>query len=77
MTISGYKARVINVKVAFLKGELKENREIYMKIPEGFKEFYPQQDSLLQIKKSIYGLNNQDCTTHRKLYKQCKPTDSK
>ncbi len=47
MAVAGYEARVINVKAAFLKGELKNDEEIYIKIPEGFKKFYPKQDSWL------------------------------
>ncbi len=45
MTIAGYEARVIDVKAAFLKGKLKNNKEIYMKITKGFEMFYPKQDS--------------------------------
>ncbi len=33
MAAAGYAARVIDVNAAFLKGELKNNEEIYMKIP--------------------------------------------
>ncbi len=51
MIMAGYKARVIEIKAAFLMGELKNNKEIYMKIPKGFEKFYPKQDSWL-----IYGL---------------------
>ncbi len=66
MAVAGYEARVINVKAAFLKGELKNDEEIYIKIPEGFKKFYPKQDSWLQIKKPIYCLKQSDLYYYRK-----------
>ncbi len=41
MTMAENNARVIDVKAAFLKGELKSNKEIYMKILEGLRNSTP------------------------------------
>ncbi len=48
-------AREIDVKTAFLKEELENNKEVNMQAPKGFEKIYPKQDSWLQIKKPIYG----------------------
>ncbi len=56
MTIAGHNTRVIDIKASFLQGKLKKNKEIYMKILEGFDKFFPQQVSWLQIKKPNYNL---------------------
>ncbi len=66
MAVAGYAARVIDINAAFLKGELENNKEIYMKIPKGFEKFYPKQDSWLQIKKAIYGLKQSGLYYYRK-----------
>ncbi len=66
MEVAGYAARVIDVKAAFLKGELENNEEIYIKIPKGFEKFYPKQDSWLQIKKPIYGLKQSGLYYYKK-----------
>ncbi len=38
--VSRYKARVINVKGAFLKDSFENDKEIYMSVPEGIDEIY-------------------------------------
>jgi len=43
-----------DVKTAFLYGELKE--EIYMKIPDGLKINNDEEDHILKLEKSLYGL---------------------
>jgi hypothetical protein len=45
----------LDVKGAFLHGELKDCEVIYMKVPCGFEKFYPD-DVVLKLKKCIYGL---------------------
>ncbi len=45
----------MNVKGAFLHGEFKDHEVIYMKVPCGFEEFYPD-DVVLKLKNCIYGL---------------------
>jgi hypothetical protein len=49
--IWGLEVSIINLKIAFLHGEL--NEEIYLRIPEAMNE---DQDHCLQTKKTIYGL---------------------
>ncbi len=60
---------------SFLKIQRSDDGYIYMKIPEGLKKFYPQQDTWLQIKKPMCGLNNQDYTTKREPNEQFKLMD--
>ncbi len=67
MTMEGYEARVIDMKAAFLKGELENNKEIYMEIPKRFEKFYPKQDSWLQTKKPIYSLKQSGLYYYQKV----------
>ena len=48
-------AKLNNVKGAFLNGTFSNNKTLYMKVPQGFKRFYPSNVVLL-LKKTIYGL---------------------
>ncbi len=40
MLVAKYEARVIDIKGAFLKGEFKNDEEIYMRVLEGFEKYY-------------------------------------
>ena len=46
MLMGNLSAHLVDVNGAFLLGEFKPDKKIYMKIPWGFKNFYPQ-DGLL------------------------------
>ena len=48
--------QLIDVKGAFLHGELAEDEEIYMEVPKGFEKFYPDGDWVLRLLKTLYGL---------------------
>ena len=48
----GYSAKIVDVKTAFLYGDLKE--EIYMECPQGMKDV--KRDDCIILKKCIYGL---------------------
>ena len=48
----GYSANIVNVKTAFLYGDLEE--EIYMECPQGMKDV--KKDDCIILKKCIYGL---------------------
>ncbi len=43
------------VKGALLHGEFKDGEVIYMRVPQGFEKFYPD-EVVLKLKKCIYGL---------------------
>ncbi len=45
----------MDVKSAFLYGEFKDGKVICMKVPHGFKKFYPD-NGVLKLKKCIYRL---------------------
>lgn len=45
MVIAKYQARVNDVKAAFLKDNLENNKEIYLKVAVGFEKFYPKQNT--------------------------------
>ena len=53
VTFHDYELVQLDVKTAFLHGELEE--EIYMSQPEGFKVL-GREDQVCQLKKSLYGL---------------------
>ncbi len=47
----------MDVKGAFLHGEFEDSELIYMKVPHGFENFYPD-DVVLKLKTCIYGLKH-------------------
>ncbi len=56
MIIQGSIAHVVVIKGAFLHGELKEGKKIYIKIPLEFKMFHSS-GTVLLLKKTLYGLS--------------------
>ena len=53
--MAGWIGKISDVKGAFLKGDLDaEKEQMYMHVPEGFEEYY-EDDELLQLLKAIYG----------------------
>jgi hypothetical protein len=56
MIMANWQGQIVDVKGAFLHGESKDGKVIYMKVPHGFEKFYPD-DVVLKLKKCIYGLN--------------------
>ena len=56
MILGGLDAKVVDIDNAFLNGDL--DHEIFMKIPEGYKECiqYYDEDKALKLDKAIYGL---------------------
>jgi hypothetical protein len=54
-TIAGWEAQVIDVKGEFLKGKFKDGEKLYLKIPQGFENYY-NNDEVLYLKRTIYGL---------------------
>ena len=55
MLMAAWDSKIVDVKGAFLLGELEQNEQIYMEIPEGFEQFYDA-DCLLLLLKTLYGL---------------------
>ncbi len=55
MIMADWQGQIVDVKGAFLHGEFKDGKVIYMKVPRGFEKFYPD-DMVLKLKKCIYGL---------------------
>ncbi len=66
MLMQGGIAHVVDVKGAFLCGEFKDGEKIYIKIPLGFEQFYPS-DTVLLLKKMLYGLKQAAMAFYRKL----------
>jgi hypothetical protein len=66
MLMKGGIAHVVNVKGAFLYGELKDGEMVYIKVPLGFEEFY-EKDTALLLKKTLYGLKQAAMDIYRKL----------
>ena len=46
---------ILDVNGAFLLGHFENGERLYMKVPEGFEEFYGE-DEVLELMKTIYGL---------------------
>ncbi len=53
--MTGWVAKVVDVKGAFLHGEFNNVKEIYMKVPQGW-EGYNSNTAVLKLIKCIYGL---------------------
>ena len=69
--------RISDVKGAFLKGDLDQDKEqMYMHVPEGFEEFYGS-DELLQLLKAIYGMKQAAMAFWRELLKCMKDMQNK
>ncbi len=55
MLLAGWVGTVVDVKGAFLHGEFHNGKEIYMKVPQGWKRYYSNM-AVLKLLKCIYGL---------------------
>ena len=53
--MGGMTAKVVDVKGAFLKGDIENGEEIHTKIPQGWKHHY-KEDEALKLKPCLYGL---------------------
>jgi hypothetical protein len=56
MIMANWQGQIGDVKGAFLHGEFKDGKVIYMKVPQGFEKFYLD-DVVLKLKKCIYRLS--------------------
>ncbi len=56
MLLGGWATHIVDVQGACLKGRFQIGKKIYMKIPEGMEKHYSL-NSVLLLKKTIYGLN--------------------
>jgi hypothetical protein len=66
MLASGGIAHVVDVKGAFLHGKFDNGEKIYIMIPLGFEEIYDN-DTVLLLKKCLYGLKQAAMAFYRKL----------
>jgi hypothetical protein len=66
MLMQGGIAHVVDVKRAFLYGEFEVGKKIYIKIVLGFEKFYSS-DTVLMLKKMLYGLKQAAMAVYRKL----------
>ena len=57
MLMGGLAAHLVDVNGTFFLGQFKPEEKIYMKIPLGFKKFYPS-GGLLFLKHTLYGIKN-------------------
>jgi hypothetical protein len=55
LVLSTWKAQVIDVKEALLKGHFTDGENLYLDIPQGFEIFY-EKDEVLHLNQTIYGL---------------------
>jgi hypothetical protein len=59
-------AHVVDVQGALLYGEFEDGEKIYIKIPLAFEQFYPS-NTVLLLKKTLYGLKQAAMVFYRKL----------
>ena len=52
--MAGWAIKLLDVLGAFLQGSFEKGRQIYMEVPEGFKDFYGK-DSVLLMLRTLYG----------------------
>ncbi len=57
MIMADWQGLIVDIKGAFLHGKFEDGKVIYMKVPHGFKKFYPD-DVVLKMKKCIYRLKH-------------------
>jgi hypothetical protein len=58
MLMAGYVGELLDVKGAFLHGDLAEDEQIHMAVPEGFEEHYDPGKYVLLLLQTLYGLKN-------------------
>jgi|SRR5882762_7241992 len=59
----------IDIKTAFLRGELEPGEEVYMKQPKGFEE-EGQEDEIWELQKGLYGLPQGGHIWNKKMNKE-------
>ena len=52
--VSGWDSQIVDVKGAFLNGDLDDSDKVHTHVPQGFKKYYTS-DVVLILLKSIYG----------------------
>ena len=55
MLMAGMIGKILDVKGSFLRGKFKNGEKVHMKVPEGFKKYYPPNTLLLLLAK-LYGI---------------------
>ena len=55
MLMTGMTAQVVDVKGAFLKGDIEKGQEIHMYVPEGLKDLF-EEGTVMKLFKCVYGL---------------------
>jgi hypothetical protein len=58
IVMTAWAAHIMDVHGAFLKGQFKDGEIIYMKVPQGFERFYPN-NVILRLLRTIYGLKQE------------------
>jgi hypothetical protein len=66
MAMAGWHAEILDVKGAFLHGEFEKGRKVYMEVPQGFEKYYDA-DTVLLLKKTLYGTKQAAMAFWRKL----------
>ena len=64
-------AEIVDVEGAFLQGEFTEGEEIYIEVPQGFEEYY-NDDDVLKLNVPLYGMKQAASCFYKKLVKAVK-----
>ena len=70
MIMAGWIGEVLDVKGAFLHGDIDKNQRVYMEVPEGFEEHYDPMYYVLLLLQTLYGLKQAAISFWKKLL-QC------
>ena len=76
MVMAGYAASVVDVKGAFLHGEFTDGEVIYMKVPQGFEQYYSE-TAVLKLNRCLYGLKQSAMAFWKQLLLCMKDLDMK
>ena len=71
MAMANWCAHVLDVQGAFLNGRFEGGEQLYMEIPEGLEKYYPG-NTVLKLKRTIYGLKQAAYAFWRELLKAFK-----
>ena len=66
MLMAGLLACILDIDGAFLLGEFENGEQIFMRVPQGWEEYYPE-GTILLLLKTIYGLKQAAMAFWRKL----------
>jgi hypothetical protein len=56
MLMAGWVGELLDLKGAFLHGDFEDEKDVYLKVPEGFEQYYDPRIFVLLLMQTLYGL---------------------